>query len=223
MLRRELSLTSSQPHWLTLSEAAELLGVHASTVRRWSDKGELRCIRTPGGHRRFLTEDLHAFLNSREQHAIVTAPDALTEELVRHTRHEMKTENIAEEPWRTAFDESERTAHRQSGRRLVGLAIRYTSRTTERDVALQEGRDIGWEYGHDAARRHLSLADTAQAMLFFRDTLVRAASPGPPSLQDAEDARIRRSLHSFLDAVFCAAMEAYEQTLRDHITSKSST
>lgn len=39
--------------WLTLQEAARLLGVHQNTLRRWADAGYVRVHRTPGGHRRF--------------------------------------------------------------------------------------------------------------------------------------------------------------------------
>ena len=35
------------------TQAAEILGVHVASVKRWADQGRLRCIRTPGGHRRF--------------------------------------------------------------------------------------------------------------------------------------------------------------------------
>lgn len=48
----------------TVSQAAELLGVSADTVRRWIDAGQVTATRTPGGHRlvdgaalaRFATE-----------------------------------------------------------------------------------------------------------------------------------------------------------------------
>lgn len=222
MKGRELSSPSNQPRWLTLSEAAELLGVHPSTVRRWADNGDLRCMRTPGGHRRFLEEDLRQFLCLRQEGAIVAPSQALADTLIRQARHEMEREDIADEPWRTAFDKSERAARRESGRRLLGLAIRYTSRTTGRQEILEEGRGIVWEYGQDAAKRGLSLANTAHAMLFFREALVRAARPGPSSLHDAEDAHIRRSLQEFLDVICCAAMDAYERTLRDLVTPESS-
>jgi excisionase family DNA binding protein len=38
---------------LTTREAADLLGVATSSVKRWADSGLLQCVRTPGGHRRF--------------------------------------------------------------------------------------------------------------------------------------------------------------------------
>lgn len=43
---------------LTSTEAADLLGVSAATVKRWSDEGALPSIRTRGGHRRFRRGDV---------------------------------------------------------------------------------------------------------------------------------------------------------------------
>jgi excisionase family DNA binding protein len=48
--------------WLTLGQAAAFLGAAQSTVRKWADSGRLPAFYTPGGHRRFLREDLEAFL-----------------------------------------------------------------------------------------------------------------------------------------------------------------
>ncbi len=39
---------------ITLPEAARLLGVGSTTLKRWSDQGRIPHTRTPGGHRRFL-------------------------------------------------------------------------------------------------------------------------------------------------------------------------
>ena len=44
--------------WLSLSDAAKLLGVHPSTVRLWSDKGVLPTHRTSGGHRRYRRNEV---------------------------------------------------------------------------------------------------------------------------------------------------------------------
>jgi excisionase family DNA binding protein len=48
--------------WLTLGQAAALLGAAQSTVRKWADSGRLPAFYTPGGHRRFRRDDLDAFL-----------------------------------------------------------------------------------------------------------------------------------------------------------------
>jgi len=47
--------------YLSTSEAAELLGVGTTSIKRWSEEGVLRCMKTSGGHRRFLRADLLAF------------------------------------------------------------------------------------------------------------------------------------------------------------------
>ncbi|WP_449657999.1 IS607 family transposase [Anabaenopsis elenkinii] len=43
---------------VTPKEAAKILGVHVSSLRRWENEGKLRAIRTPGGQRRFILEEV---------------------------------------------------------------------------------------------------------------------------------------------------------------------
>jgi excisionase family DNA binding protein len=51
---------------LTISDAAQLLGVHPNTARRWSDRGLIRAYRiTSRGDRRFKRKDVDAFLRER--------------------------------------------------------------------------------------------------------------------------------------------------------------
>lgn len=50
---------------LTSSEVAELLSVHASTVKRWCNDGEIVSEKTSGGHRRVHLEDALAFSRQR--------------------------------------------------------------------------------------------------------------------------------------------------------------
>jgi excisionase family DNA binding protein len=44
-------------------EMARLCGVNESTIKRWADSGRLKCLKTPGGHRKFRIRDVLAFLN----------------------------------------------------------------------------------------------------------------------------------------------------------------
>jgi excisionase family DNA binding protein len=48
--------------WLTLGQAARVLGVAQSTIRKWSDQGRVPAFYTPGGHRRYRRADLDAFV-----------------------------------------------------------------------------------------------------------------------------------------------------------------
>jgi excisionase family DNA binding protein len=61
-------LTSS-PLGLSTSQAAQVLGVSLGTIRRWSDMGYLESYRTPGGQRRFSSEQIETFLKSLQDPA----------------------------------------------------------------------------------------------------------------------------------------------------------
>ena len=62
--REELIARLTDPV-LTLEETARLLGVCPSTVRRYTDRGWLRCFRTEGNQRRFRLSDIVAFLEEQ--------------------------------------------------------------------------------------------------------------------------------------------------------------
>lgn len=47
-----------------VKEAARILGISESTLRRAEQHGQLTTWRTPGGHRRFTIASLEAFKNS---------------------------------------------------------------------------------------------------------------------------------------------------------------
>jgi len=53
---------------LTVSEAADLLGAHINSVRRWADMGLLPSYRIGlRGDRRFRPEEISSFLTSQRQ------------------------------------------------------------------------------------------------------------------------------------------------------------
>lgn len=51
---------------ISLEEAATLIGVCKTTVRRYTNKGELECLRTPGSQRRFKLSQVLEFVKKRE-------------------------------------------------------------------------------------------------------------------------------------------------------------
>jgi len=70
------SIASASP-LLSSTQAAAMLGVHAASVKRWSDQGKIKCIRTPGGHRRFLRSEIEAIRRAPED-----TPEAFLERLL---------------------------------------------------------------------------------------------------------------------------------------------
>jgi excisionase family DNA binding protein len=51
---------------LTPREVAQMFRVDPKTVTRWAVAGRLRSIKTPGGHRRFVADDVRALLETIE-------------------------------------------------------------------------------------------------------------------------------------------------------------
>ena len=51
---------------LTPAEVANLFRVDPKTVTRWAKSGKISSIRTPGGHRRFRENEIHAILETEK-------------------------------------------------------------------------------------------------------------------------------------------------------------
>jgi diguanylate cyclase (GGDEF)-like protein/excisionase family DNA binding protein len=56
--------------WLRVSDVAGMLGVSRNTVRRWTDEGVLTSYRSPGGHRRYLRDEVMAAIAARRSERI---------------------------------------------------------------------------------------------------------------------------------------------------------
>jgi len=218
----ELSVTSTQSaptgatsqQWLTLGEASDFLGIHFTTLRNWSDKGEIRVFRTPGGHRRFSLADLRRFLEQRVSNAVTTDVDELVDEAVVRVRQEIERTSAAEQPWRYALDENAQAVRRQRGRELFALAISFVVKPQRRAELLADGKRLGAEYGCEAAQNGISLVETGRAVQFFRHQLVQSMQHGDSAdTPDADDMRIQRLVNEFLDEVLYAVLDGYERTL----------
>jgi len=206
-----------QKSWLSLTEAGDLLGVHSTTLRRWTDSGSIPYFRTPGGHRRFRAADLAAWMEGKATTALAPQSGTLVQSAVGFTRQAMAKSHVSNQSWYMAFSrEDERQQMRDTGRQLFGLAIQYMSRTRDHEPVLREARRIGGFYGQQCARHDISLVDTVRALFFFRETLLTAASPGQasPGQYDAEDVPIQGQLRHFLDEITYACLASYEATCR---------
>ena len=71
--------TRTTPLGLTISQAAQELGVSLGTIRRWSDMGYLESYRTPGGQRRFSHDHIERFVESLQQGKRPSASDRLSD------------------------------------------------------------------------------------------------------------------------------------------------
>lgn len=197
--------------WLTLKDAADVLGIHYTTLRTWADKGDIPVFRTPGGHRRFQLADLRRFLESRVSQSQLANVDGLMAVALSHVRQEIDKLPATPGGWRAEITAASVESNRERGRRLFALALNYLIRPEQREKLVDEGRKIGREYGVEAAQSHLSLAETGRAVQFFRRQLLEAVRRD--ETLDAEDMHIRNLIAQYLDEVLYAVLDGYEQTL----------
>lgn len=199
--------------WLTLKQAAEQLGVHVSTLRRWADNGSIPFMRTPGGHRRFALKDVDQFARGRQRNATGTLEQIWAERALSTTRAGLTTS--ADQRWISAFSDEKKMEQRILGRRLMGLLLQYLSDGAADADMLAEAREIGMLSGRNSQQMGLSLVEALEATMFFRDTVVETAIQLPKSTRTRSDANVRllRRINRFMNTVQLAIANCYDQPL----------
>ncbi len=198
--------------WLTLSDAAKLLGVHPSTIRLWSDKGAIPVHKTQGGHRRYKRGEilLWAETNSKSR-AEAIEPESMMQEVIKNVRMQISEGRLQEESWYQKLDEDARVQYRMSARSLFQGLMTYM--TTRGEESASEAYAIGYEYASRARRYNLSYVDAVRAFLFFRDTLVEFVikvymDANVPTKQ-ATDMYTR--LHTFTDEILISLLDTFRK------------
>ena len=129
------SRSTSNGGFVPLQHAAELLGVHPTTLRRWADAGEIPVALTPGGHRRFTRADIEAFVARRKRLRTIGSLEQIwADRAMEATRRDLHLSN-AHPAWIDAFDESTRELHRVLGQKLMRISLSYI-RAPDGDTAL---------------------------------------------------------------------------------------
>ncbi len=199
--------------WLSLTEAAQQLGVTPVTLRRWADEGAIPHMITPGGHRRFTIFDIEQFTEERRRFGPGSSPENLwVEAALTETRNEI-IERQGEQ-WLVAVDNEDRERKRLLGRKLLGLLLRHVSSDEEREGILEEARAIGRAHATIALEHGLPLTAAIRATMFFRDTLVEVALDLPTTfqIQFRDSKRLLRRINALINAFQLTIVEAYEQS-----------
>jgi excisionase family DNA binding protein len=194
--------------WLNLSEAAEILGVHPSTVRLWADKGEIPTHRTAGGHRRFRRPEIETWAAARRD-ARQPAGQMIVQNALGRTRMQMAEGRLKDEGWYGRLDEVRRQAFRDSGRRLLGALMRHLA---DDAAALLEAKALGAEYERLGRAAGLSLAETVRMFHYFADFLYESVLDvyQASGMRAAREwAQMHRRVTHFTNAVLLALVEAH--------------
>jgi excisionase family DNA binding protein len=157
--------------WLSLRQAAEMLGMHPATVRVWADRNELPSRRTSGGHRRFRRSDIEARLRQETEQKPNPAAQLLIQSVLGRIRFAFTDGTLNTLPWYQHFDEAARDAYRHLGRRVLDLLLRTITNGTHKDELRHEAVQLGIEYGTITCKSHVPVADAVRAFLYFH-TLV---------------------------------------------------
>ncbi|OGO19851.1 MAG: hypothetical protein A2Z14_17825 [Chloroflexi bacterium RBG_16_48_8] len=201
--------------WLTIRDAAQRLGVHPTTLRRWADEGQIPVMFTPGGHRRFSASGVEHLTEERSRLRVVYGLEEIwAEEALSRARSEVVTQR--ETHWLASFDEGGREEKRLLGRRMMGLLLQYVSLNRGGEEIIEEARKIGREHAKNTLKLGMPSRDALQAAMFFRDTVMEAAIDLPETANIRADANTRlvRRVNELLNAFQLAIAETYDQTAR---------
>jgi excisionase family DNA binding protein len=196
--------------WLSLSDIAELLGIHPSTVRLWSDKGALPVHRTQGGHRRYLRSEVDLWRQSQRANG-KTEAHLVIQNALKNTRFQVSEGHLVAEAWYSKLDDEAREMYRKSGRTLLeGL---FSFLASHGKTAAAEAQSLGYEYASRGRRYGLSVAEAVHAFLFFRNVLMNsmlavyeaAAVQSPEAWSD-----MFRKINEYTDQILVTLLETYE-------------
>jgi excisionase family DNA binding protein len=196
--------------WLSLSKAAQQLGVHPSTVRAWADHGYLPSQRTQGGHRRFRRSDVEVRMHTRWESP---APEASSvyANILQNTRVQISESNLETENWYRKMDDEAREQYRLSGRSLVQGLVSHLSSSIEGLEA--EARSLGYEYASRGQRVGLTSVEAAHAFQFFRTAVMDAILVAYENA-DVHSPQIWtdlfRRMNTFSDLIILTLLDTYD-------------
>ena len=194
--------------WLSLRGAAELLGVHPSTVRLWSDKGVLPTHRTSGGHRRYRRAEM--LLWAKTAREVRVEPENILQTAMKNVRVQIGEANLESESWYKKLDENARKQYRESARSLSqGLMAYLASEGDESDA-----HAIGYDYASRARRYGLNEVDATRALLFFRNALIESVMKvyrEANVLSGKVWEEMLHKMHTFTDQILISLLETYQK------------
>lgn len=88
--------TANSTSLISSLDVAKILGVNVATVKRWTDSGKLDCVKTAGGHRKFLLRHLAAFAMEHEKYSQRLSLLPLDNKLSLELSHQILREDYSE-------------------------------------------------------------------------------------------------------------------------------
>lgn len=202
-------------NWLSLSEAADYLGVHFTTLRRWADQGKVAHFRTPGGRRRFALSDLKLFVAQNQQGKEARGPVFRENTLVRMDNFSARLD-LEQQRWMDKIGDLDRIKLKGVGQMMMGLLMQYTARSENNHLYLSEAQNIAQEMGAICARVGMTAKEVVCAFLLFRSSilemLMNTSAVNQPL--DEEGKLLHRRANEYMDALLLAIIDGYSTPIK---------
>ena len=209
-----LEEVAQEPRWLSLGVACKLLNISQATLRQWGDNGLVRTFRTPGGHRRFLSDDISALTENGEQSADADTPTLASNAVVLpRIRRKLSGVRVHAPDWRAQFDDASQERMRVLGREVLDLCRKSLGHPRQPQMT-STALSLGTTYGVEMATRGVSLTDAIQAFTFFRSAMLEALTLAllRHSNSDQELNRSWQELVRITDQVLLGMTKAIQET-----------
>jgi excisionase family DNA binding protein len=203
-------MSDSTSEWVSLRQAAELLGVHPATVRNWADKGDLPSRRTPGGHRRFRKADLLNYAASQGELQPLEV-QVILQNALGQTR--MQVGALNREAWYTAMSESTHEQFRKRGREVLEALREYLGHGAA-DTKLSPAVRLGKEYAEILESDGLTLPQAVRGFFYFSDFVTNSVltwSEITPPRSTSDWANFLRQLNTFTNTMLLSIIEFYQE------------
>lgn len=198
--------------WLSLSEAADLLGVHPATVRNWADEGKIPSRRTAGKHRRFSKEALLRYAHAQPDLQPIEV-QVILQNALGSARMQVGEGHLAAAAWYTAISPQNHEALRQTGRQVLEAIRRYLGTGAE-DTNLSDAIRLGQGYARILSADGLTLPQATRGFFYFSDFVVNAVLTWSELTQprSASDwVNLLRQVNTFINTMQLSLIEYYEQ------------
>jgi excisionase family DNA binding protein len=203
-------MSESTSEWVSLRQAADLLGVHPATVRNWADKGDLPSRRTPGGHRRFRKADLLNYAAAQGELQPLEV-QVIIQNALGQTRMQVGTLN--REAWYTAMSESTHEQFRKRGREVLEALRDYLGQGAS-DAKLSPAVRLGKEYAQILEADGLTLPQAVRGFFYFSDFVTNSVltwSEITPPHSPSDWAHLLRQVNTFINTMLLSIIEFYQE------------
>jgi excisionase family DNA binding protein len=212
-------MMTDQSEWVSLGEAARLLGVHPTTVRNWADQGDLPFRRTPGRHRRFQRAALEEWAArnkiTEKPHGSARNAQVVVEFALGHTRFSVGEGDMRTQGWYEKLSEEAVDSLRHIGRKTLELLLHHLEDAEPEDKEFEGAHELGEEYAELLKGEGLTLPQTVRGFVYFDDFLIESViqmmAPNMSS-SPSEWSDLLRQINAWTNEVLIA-MTTYYQAL----------